>query len=82
MAAEDGEDVGPEVVRGARLGRQEIFIETRRATHGLAGVVDYEVESLKRVLDVAGKDLDARRMPQVEAMNVKAVFPFREIGLA
>ena len=34
------------------------------------------------MFDVAGEDLDARRVPQIEAVDVKAVAPLREVGLA
>jgi hypothetical protein len=82
VTAQGAEDVGPEVGGRTRLGGQQVLVETRRTTHGLAGVVDDEVEARKRVVDEAREDLDARRMAQIEAVDVQPVLPLVEVGLA
>ena len=73
---------GPKSVAGRDSVGQQVLIEAGRTAHGLAGVVHDDVEPRERVLDIAREDLDARRVAQIEAVDVEAVFPFPEVGLA
>ena len=56
-------------------------VEVRRPAHGLARVVDDEVEPVARLVQVPAELLDARRVPQVEAEDLEPVAPDVEVGL-
>jgi hypothetical protein len=50
-----------------------VRVELGRPAHGLAGVVDDEVEPLARREQVAAERLDARRVAQVEPEDLEPV---------
>jgi hypothetical protein len=52
-----------------RLALEEVRVEPRRATHGLCGVVDQDVEARLGVEEVAREDLDAGRVAQIEPVH-------------
>ena len=58
-----------------------VRVELRRPPHGLAGVVDDEVEPVARGEQVAAERLDARRVPQIEPEDLEPVAPVAEVGL-
>ena len=67
---------------GARGGFQfhHVRVELRRAAHGLAGVVDDEVQPRFLLHQLRAERLDARGVAQVEAVDLEAVAPLREVG--
>ncbi len=67
--------------RAARLDLHHVPVEVRRPAHGLAGVVDDEVEPVARLVQVPAERLDARRVPQVEAVDLEPLAPVVEVGL-
>ena len=74
-------------MRRHRVGRrglalQHVPVELGRPAHGLAGVVDDEVEPLPRREQVRAERLDARRVAQVEPEDLEPVAPDVEVGLA
>ena len=64
-----------------RLLRHHVRVEVGRTAHGLAGVVDDEVEPRPRGQQLAAERLDARRVTQVETEHLEAVAPLGEVGL-
>jgi hypothetical protein len=67
---------------GARLEVEQVRVERGRPADGLARVVDQDVEPGERALEVAREDLDGGGVPQVQAVDVQAVLPVREVALA
>ncbi len=67
--------------RRRRLGLEHVAVEVGRAPHGLARVVDDEVEPAARVAQVLAERLDARRVAQVEPEDLEPVAPLLEVGL-
>ena len=57
-------------------------VEVGRPAHGLAGVVDDEVEPVPRREQVRAERLDARRVAQVEPEDLEPVAPVAEVRLA
>ena len=60
---------------------EHVPVELRRPAHGLAGVVDDEVEPVAGRAQVRAKRLDARRVAQVEAEDLQPVAPLVEVRL-
>ena len=56
-----------------------VAIELRRPPHGLAGVVDDEVEPVVRRQQVMAEGLDARRVPQIEPEDLEPIAPLGEV---
>ncbi len=72
---------------GARLPRrllalEHVPVELGRPAHGLAGVVDDEVEPVVVRAQVVAERLDARRVPQVEPEDLQPLAPLLEVVLA
>ena len=65
----------------AGLELHHVPVEVRRPAHGLARVVDDEVEPVARLVQMPAELLDARRVPQVEAEDLEPVAPDVEVGL-
>ena len=63
----------------ARL--QHVPVELGRPAHGLAGVVDDVVEPVVGREQVVAERLDARRVAQIEAVDLEPVPPVGEVGL-
>src|SRR5258706_13000226 len=59
-----------------------MLVEIGRAADSLAGVVDDEVQSLLRRQHFLAERFDARRMPEIEAVDLESVGPLIEIVLA
>jgi hypothetical protein len=59
-----------------------VRVKRRRPAHGLACVIDDEVETRARLQHLAAERLDARRVPEVETENLEPIGPFAKIGLA
>src|SRR5258706_14475502 len=59
-----------------------MLVEIGRAADSLAGVVDNEIQSLLRRQPFLAERFDARRMPEIEAVDLEAVGPLIEIVLA
>ena len=57
-------------------------VEIWRPTHGLARVVDNEVEAVAGVAEVLTERLDAGGVTQIEPEDFQAVAPCGEVGLA
>src|SRR5574341_1719680 len=57
---------------------REMGIKTRGPPDGLCGIVNQDVETSISLLYIVGKDLNARNMPQIEAMNMQPVSPCGE----
>ena len=77
----------PAHVRGHRVRRRQLRVEhvpveVGRPAHGLAGVVDDEVEPVPRREQVRAERLDARRVAQVEPEDLEPVAPVVEVRLA
>ena len=77
----------PPLVRRHPLGRRglalhHVAVEVGRPPHGLAGVVDDEVEPVARRQQVRAERLDARRVAQVEPEDLEPVAPVLEVRLA
>ena len=71
---------------GHRVGRrllelEHVPVEVRRPAHGLARVVDDEVEPVARLVQVPAELLDARRVTQIEAEDLEPIAPVVEVGL-
>jgi hypothetical protein len=60
---------------------EQVPEEPGGAAHGLTGIVQNVVESRQALEEKAGEDVDARRMPQVEPVDLQAFTERREIGL-
>ena len=58
-----------------------MLVEVGRTPHGLAGVVDDEVEAIARGQQLAAERLDARRVAQVESEDLEAIAPLGEVRL-
>src|SRR6185437_7711339 len=56
-----------------------VLVEGWRATNGLAGVVDYEIETVARAQHLGAERLDAGSVAQVESVNGEAIAPLREV---
>ena len=69
-------------LRAAVSSFHHVRVERRRPSHGLARVVDDEVEAVARLQHLAAERLDARRVPQVEPENLQPIAPLAEVGLA
>ena len=65
-----------------RLPFHHVAIEVGRPAHGLARVVDDEVEARAGGEQLAAERLDARRVAQIEAEDLEAMSPLAEVGLA
>jgi hypothetical protein len=59
-----------------------VLVELGRPPHGLAGVVDDEVEPVARLEQVLAERLDARRVAQVEPKISSRSPHSLEVGLA
>jgi len=57
-----------------------VRVELRRTAHGLAGVVDDEIEAIAGGDELVAERLDARRVPQVEPEDFQSIGPFAEVG--
>ena len=68
-------------VLGRGLAVEHVPVEGRRAPHGLARVVDDEVEPVAGRQEVRAEGLDARRVPQVEPEDLEPVAPVLEVRL-
>ena len=64
-----------------RLARHHVRVEIRRPPHGLAGVVDDEVEPVRVGEQLAAERFDAGRVPQIEAEDLEAIAPLLEVRL-
>src|SRR6185437_14222834 len=56
-----------------------VFVEGRRATNSLAGVVDYEVQTIARAQHLGAERLDTRRVTQIEPVDGEPVAPLRKV---
>ena len=65
----------------ALLAVQQVRVKAGRPPHGLRGVVREDVEPPEPRFQVAREQLDARRVAQVEAVELEALAPLREVGL-
>ena len=81
VLAEQAPYVRPACRATRRLALDHVAIELRRPPHGLAGVVDDEVEPLARRAQVLAERLDARRVAQIEPEDLEPVAPDVEVGL-
>src|SRR6185312_13991330 len=61
------------------LASQQMVKESRRPSHGLAGVVQNVVEPWQALEQVAREQLDARCVPQIEAVNLQTLAERRKI---
>ena len=68
-------------VQRRRLARHHVLVELGRPPHGLAGVVDDEVEPVAGAEQLPAERLDARRVAQVEPEDLEAVAPLGEVRL-
>ena len=69
------------VVRRSGFTVHHVRVELRRAAHGLARVVDDEVEAFAGSDQFAAERFDAGRMAQVEAEDFQTIGPFAEVRL-
>ena len=67
---------------GRQLGLHHVLVEGGRASNRLAGVVDEEVESVVGVEDACAQRLDTWCVAQVDAVDLQAMAPLGEVGLA
>ncbi len=65
-----------------RLPCHHVAIEIGRAPHGLAGVVDDEIEPVEFAEQLRAECFDARRVAEVESEDLEAITPFGKVGLA
>ena len=68
--------------RDAGLTRHQMVVEPGGPAHRLAGVVHDEVEALEAGEHLPAEGLDARRVPQVDAVDGETIAPRGEVGLA
>ena len=73
--------LGGEGELGRALELEHVAVELGRPADGLAGVVDDVVEPVVGREQVVAELLDARRVAQVEAVDLEPVLPVGEIGL-
>src|SRR3546814_3513190 len=69
-------------VERRRLEVGHVAVELGRAPHGLAGVVHDVVEPAAGAGQVLAERLHARRVAQVEAVDLEPVAPLVDVGLA
>ena len=69
------------VVQGLGFAGHHVGVEVRRAPHGLAGVVDDEVEAIARAQQFVAEGFHAGRVAQVQAEDLETVAPFAEVRL-
>ena len=81
VVAEQPLHLGRERVLGCELGLQHVPVEVGRPAHRLAGVVDDVVEAVVGRQEVVAERLDARRVAQVEPVDLEPVVPVAEVGL-
>src|SRR5262245_51650621 len=58
---------------GGRFARQQVLEESCRPPHRLAGVVQDVVESRQALGEESREQLDARRVSQIQAVNLQAL---------
>ena len=73
--------LGGEGELGRALELEHVAVELGRPADGLAGVVDDVVEPVVGREQVVAELLDARRVAQIEAVDLEPVLPVGEIGL-
>jgi len=73
---------GRDPVERRLLPLDQVRVEPRRTPHGLAGVVDLEVEPRQRRVQPPAEQLDARGVAQVHPVDGEPVPPGREVRLA
>src|SRR6185312_15295260 len=71
---------GQGVERGG-FALHHVFVEGWRATNCLAGVVDYEVQTIARAQHLGAERLDTRRVTQVESVDGEPIAPRRKVRL-
>ena len=59
-----------------------VRVKCRRPAHGLARVVDDEIEAAPGLQHLAAERLDTRRVPQVEPEDFETIAPLAKVGLA
>ena len=62
-----------------RLAFHHVLVKIRRPAHGLAGVIDDEIQPVARREQMPAERLHAGRVPQVQSENLQPVAPFRKI---
>src|SRR3989338_1365725 len=67
------------IAEGALLALHHMGVEIRRPPHGLAGIIDDEIQPLARRKKMPAESLDAGRMAQVQAEDLQPVAPDLEI---
>src|SRR5438045_9407080 len=68
-------------LEGRPLALHHVLVELGWAADGLAGVVDDEVEAVVGGEELVTEGLDARRVAEVEAVDLEPVFPAAEVRL-
>ena len=81
VGTHEAEDLRRQRVDRRLLVLHHVAIEVGGPPHGLAGVVDDEVESVTSGHDVLGERFDARCVAQVEAEHLEAFAPVGEVRL-
>ena len=80
VAAEQLAHVLRRVAQRGGFGFHHVRVELGRTAHGLAGVVDDEVQARVLGRQFAAEGLHARRVAQVQAEDLQPVRPVAEIG--
>src|SRR5258708_40212474 len=71
-----GERLPPEIGQGAErlaFASQQVLKKTRRAAHGLTGIVQNVIQPRQPLEQELRKELDARGVPQIQTMNLQAL---------
>jgi hypothetical protein len=73
---------GRQLVGRPGLARDQVGVEADRAADGLRRVVDDVIEARQRAIEVGAEQLDARRVAEIEAVQLEPMAPLGEVGLA
>ena len=80
-APEHSAHVSRQRLHWRHLAGHHVRVKLRRPTHGLAGVVDDEIEPIVRSEQLATERLHAWGVPQVQPEQLESIAPLRKIGL-
>ena len=80
VAADQSAHVLRHLTERRRLTCHHVRVEVRWPAHGLAGVVDDEVQAVAGIEQLAAERLDARRVTEVETEDLESMSPLGKIG--
>ncbi len=69
------------VMQGLGFASHHVSVKARRSPHGLAGVVDNEVEAIARAQEFVAEGFHAGCVAQIQTEDLETVAPFTEVRL-